>query len=165
MNDKHLTGLENSRAMPQLQALFDEREITRGLSRFARILDTKSWDQLSNVFADDLSFNYGSGGEQQGLGALRANISGFLDICGGTQHLIGSVLVDVEGDQAVSRAYVQARHQAVGATVGPVFDSNGEYTDRWERRAEGWRIVRRDAVWAALTGDASIIHPRRSDSI
>jgi hypothetical protein len=32
----------------------------------------------------------------------------FLDICGPTQHLIGSILVDVNGDEAPSRAYVQA---------------------------------------------------------
>lgn len=152
-----MTERELAKTRQQLQALLDEREITRGLSRFARILDTKRWDALSEVFAEDLSFDYGAGGEQQGMAALRNNMTRFLDLCGGTQHLIGSVLVDVDGDKAVSRAYVQARHQAVGATGGPVFDTNGEYIDRWERRPEGWRIVRRDAVWSALTGDASVI--------
>lgn len=140
-----------------LQALLDEREITRGLSQFARILDSKNWDALSAVFAEDLSFDYGAGGEQHGMDALRANMTRFLDICGGTQHLIGSILVDVNGDQAVSRAYVQARHQAVGATGGAVFDTHGEYIDRWERRPEGWRIVRRDALWSVLTGDPAVI--------
>ena len=152
-----MTERELAETRQQLQALLDEREITRGLSRFARILDTKCWDALSEVFAEDLSFDYGAGGEQQGMAALRSNMTRFLDICGGTQHLIGSVLIDVDGDEAVSRAYVQARHQAVGATGGAVFDTNGEYIDRWERRPEGWRIVRRDAVWSALTGDASVI--------
>ncbi|MCB1688980.1 MAG: nuclear transport factor 2 family protein [Halioglobus sp.] len=149
--------LEVKQALPQLQALLDEREITRGLSRFARILDTKSWDQLGDVFAQDISFDYGAAGEQHGMTALRANMTRFLDQCGGTQHLIGSVLVDVDGDHAVSSSYVQARHQAVGDTGGKVFDSNGEYIDRWERRPEGWRIVRRDARWATLTGDSSVI--------
>lgn len=143
--------------MTDIQTLLDEREITRGLSRFARILDSKSWDELTTVFAADLSFDYGAGGEQHGIEALRANMTRFLDICGGTQHLIGSILIDVDGDHAVSRAYVQARHQAVGATGGAVFDTNGEYIDRWERRVEGWRIVRRDALWSVLTGDPSVI--------
>jgi 3-phenylpropionate/cinnamic acid dioxygenase small subunit len=141
----------------EIQTLLDEREITRALSQFARILDNKRWDDLSVVFAEDLSFDYGSGGEQRGIKALRANMTRFLDICGGTQHLIGSILVDVNGDQAVSRAYVQARHQAVGATGSSVFDTNGEYIDRWERRPEGWRIVRRDAVWSVLLGDPAVI--------
>ena len=135
----------------------DEREITRGLSRFARILDNKKWDELSDVFAEALSFDYGAGGEQQGIAALRANMTKFLDICGATQHLIGSIQVDVNGDEALSRAYVQARHQALGASGGPVFDTNGEYIDRWKRRPEGWRIIRRDAVWSTLTGDPAII--------
>lgn len=143
--------------MPGLRTLVDEREITRGLSLFARILDNKTWDELPTVFARDLSFNYGTGGEQQGIEALRANMTRFLGVCGSTQHLIGSILVDVDGDEAVSRAYVQPRHQAVGAIGGAVFDTNGEYIDRWARCPEGWRIVRRDVTWSVLTGDPDII--------
>ena len=140
------------------QALLDERDIIRGLSHFARILDTKQWDRLGDVFADDLSFDYGTGGDQHGMVALTANMRRFLDRCGGTQHLIGSILVDVNGDRATSRSYVQARHQRVDDPAGPIFDSNGEYVDQWERRAEGWRIVRRDAIWAAHTGDPMILY-------
>lgn len=71
-----------------LQALLDEREITRGLSRFARVVDAKSWDELTTVFAEDLTFEYGTGLEQQGIAELRDNMTRFLDKCGGTQHLI-----------------------------------------------------------------------------
>lgn len=139
------------------QALLDEREIIRGLSRFARILDNKQWDQLVDVFAQDIIFDYGTGGDQHGMAALTVNMRRFLDRCGGTQHLLGSILVDVDGDRATSRSYVQARHQRVNDPAGPIFDSNGEYVDQWERRAEGWRIVRRDAVWAAHAGDPMIL--------
>ena len=140
-----------------LQTLLDEREITRGLARFARILDTKSWPELPEVFAQDIVFDYGTGEERHGMDALRDNMTRFLDKCGPTQHLIGSILVDIDGDAAVSRAYVQARHQAVNDPGGPVFDTNGEYIDRWERRAQGWRIVRRDAVWATHAGPPEVI--------
>jgi hypothetical protein len=119
-------------------------------------VDTKRWTDLTDVFTTDVVFDYGSGEDEHGIDALEATMRRFLDICGGTQHLIGSILVDVDGDQAVSRAYVQARHQAVGGT-GPVFDTNGEYIDRWERRPAGWRIARRDAHWAALSGDPTVI--------
>jgi 3-phenylpropionate/cinnamic acid dioxygenase small subunit len=146
-----------------VQTLIDERAIMRGLARFARILDGKRWDELGDVFADDLDFNYGAAGEEHGMEALRANMRRFLDHCGGTQHLIGSILVDVDGDTAVSRSYVQARHQRVDDPAGPVFDSNGEYVDRWERRAGGWRIVRRDALWAAHHGDAGVLMAAEGD--
>lgn len=140
-----------------LQQLMDEREIVRGLSTFARVLDGKEWERLGEVFADDLSFDYGTGRLEQGIEALRANMRRFLDKCGGSQHLIGSILVDVDGDTALSRAYVQARHQRVDDTGGDVYDSNGEYLDRWERRSEGWRIVHRDAKWFSQSGDPAII--------
>jgi hypothetical protein len=140
-----------------LQSLSDERSIVRGLSRFARIADTKTFDELGDVFAEDLNFDYGSGRDEHGLAALRRLMSRHLDGCGGTQHLIGSIIVDVDGDRAVSRAYVQARHQGRGELVGPVFDSNGEYVDEWERRSQGWRIVRREARWATNTGDPRIV--------
>lgn len=144
--------------MAGLQALLDEREIVQGLSRFARIIDGKSWDKLEQVFAPDVSFDYGSGEDQHGMDALCAQMRRFLDHCGPTQHLIGSIIVEVDGDKATSRAYVQARHQRKDDPAGPVFDSNGEYVDQWERRAEGWRIVRRDALWATHTGDPGILY-------
>jgi len=146
-----------------LRALLDERAISRGLATFARILDGKQWDRLGDVFAQDIVFDYGSGRDEQGMSALTDNMRRFLDRCGGTQHLIGSVMIDVEGDRATSRSYVQARHQRVDDAAGPIFDSNGEYVDRWERRAEGWRIVRRDALWAAHTGDPGILHAGAGD--
>ncbi|NIJ18247.1 nuclear transport factor 2 family protein [Sphingobium vermicomposti] len=148
--------------MTDLQSLLDERAITRGLSRFARILDQKRWDDLGDVFADDLTFHYGVE-EQQGIVALREQMRRFLDICGNTQHLIGSLLIDVDGDQAVSRAYVQARHQRRNDPVGPIFDSTGEYVDKWQRRPEGWRIVRRDALWFLHHGDAGVLAAGEAD--
>ena len=150
-------------AAPTTANLLDEREITRQLSRFARILDTKQWHQLGDVFAQDIVFDYGTGRDEHGMAALTVNMRRFLDRCGGTQHLIGSLLIDVDGDTALSRSYVQARHQRTDDNAGPVFDSNGEYVDRWERRSEGWRIVRRDALWAAHTGDPAILHAGTDD--
>jgi ketosteroid isomerase-like protein len=144
-------------AMSSLQTLLDERHIHRALARFARIADAKKFDSLAEVFADNVQFDYGSGQVERGIAALRALLHRHLDRCGGTQHLIGSVFVDVDGDRAISHAYVQARHQRVGDFIGQVFDSNGEYVDRWERRQEGWRVVRRDVTWAANTGDPAII--------
>ena len=146
-----------------ISSLLDEREIMRGLAQFARILDGKQWDRLGEVFAVDVSYDYGSGQDEHGIAALTRNMRRFLDACGGTQHLIGSALVDVAGDRATSRSYVQARHQRADDPAGPIFDSNGEYIDQWERRPQGWRIVRRDAHWAAHSGDPAILDAGASD--
>lgn len=139
----------------ELQA---ERAIREGLARFARVLDTKQWHALADVFAADLTFDYGLG-EHSGLAALEANMRRFLDVCGPSQHLIGSITVDVAPGSltATSRAYVQARHQRPGDPGGAVFDTNGEYIDRWTLGPQGWRITRRDALWQTNSGDATII--------
>ncbi|MFN3458212.1 MAG: nuclear transport factor 2 family protein [Novosphingobium sp.] len=147
-----------ARAAPALDELLAERAIREGLARFARVLDGKDWPALTDVFAPDLTFDYGLG-EQAGLDALTTNMRRFLDVCGPSQHLIGSITITVDPGQtsATSRAYVQARHQRTGDSGGPVFDSNGEYVDRWEKRPQGWRIVRRDALWQTQSGEAAII--------
>jgi len=84
--------------MTDIQALLDEREITRGLGRFARILDQKEWTGLPDVFAHDLTFDYGQG-EEAGIATLEQRMRVYLDICGPTQHLLGSIVVDVAGDE------------------------------------------------------------------
>jgi ketosteroid isomerase-like protein len=137
----------------------DERSILNTLGDFARIVDRKQWSRIGEVFADDVTFNYGDGEEQQGMVALRRQFTKYLDLCGPSQHLLGSVQIELDGDQAVTRAYVQARHLGKDDKAQLCFDTNGEYTDRWARRAEGWRIVRREARWDLFMGDSSVLFP------
>lgn len=135
-----------------------ERAVREGLAQFARVLDQKQWDCLGDVFAQEITFDYGMG-ERAGMPALIDNMRRFLDVCGPSQHLIGSISIEVApgGVSATSRAYVQARHQRTDDHGGAVFDSNGEYIDQWALLPEGWRIVRRDAIWQTHSGDAAII--------
>ena len=143
--------------MADWKALSDEREIARGLALFARILDSKHWDRLGEVFSEDLTFDYGNGVRQQGMAALDQQMRQYLDTCGPTQHLIGSILIDVTGDSAVSRAYVQARHQRRDEPLGPILDATGEYVDTWTRYPQGWRISHRKAEWFLHHGDPAVI--------
>ena len=141
-----------------LQRLLDERDIAVLLATLARILDSREWARVSEVVAEDMSFDYtNSGTDVQGREALLANFRQFLDVCGPSQHLLGSIIIEVDGDHALSRSYVQARHRSKDPADPRLFDSNGEYIDRWERRAEGWRMVHRRAIWASQSGDPSVI--------
>lgn len=142
-----------------LQTLLDERAIMHGLGRFARILDGREWDAVHEVFADDVTFNYGDGREQTGIAAMTKQFRDFLGGCGPSQHLLGSIVITVEGDKGTSNAYVQARHQGKNGRENLRLDSNGEYVDQWERRPEGWRIVRRDVHWLVTTGDMTLLGP------
>lgn len=143
--------------MLELQALSDEREIARGLAVFARILDSKRWDRLGEVFSETLTFDYGDGIVQQGMIALNSQMRRYLDDCGPTQHFIGSILIDVTGDSAVSQAYIQARHQRPDQPLGPILDATGEYVDTWTRSPAGWRISHRKATWFLHYGDPAVL--------
>lgn len=142
-----------------LQTLLDERAIMHGLGRFARILDGRQWDAVHEVFADDVTFNYGDGRDQSGIAAMTKQFRDFLGGCGPSQHLLGTIVITVEGDKGTSNAYVQARHQGKNGRENLRLDSNGEYIDQWERRPEGWRIVRRDVNWLVSTGDMTVLGP------
>ena len=145
-------------ALKTLQRLVDERDIAVLLATLARILDSREWARVSEVVAEDMSFDYtNSGTDVQGREALLGNFRQFLDVCGPSQHLLGSIIIEVDGDHALSRSYVQARHRSKDPADPRLFDSNGEYIDRWERRAEGWRMVHRRAIWASQSGDPSVI--------
>lgn len=149
--------------MGDLQSLLDEKAIEKMLARFSRIIDDRRWEALADVFATDLSFDYGEGSEKQGLAALQETMARYLGACGGTQHLLGNILVELNGDRATSRTYVQARHQRPGDAAGPIFDSNGEYVDDWERGSGGWRIVRRRVSWMTHSGDPAILAVNAED--
>ncbi len=134
-----------------------EQELLNQLGEFARILDQRRWRDVGTVFANDVSFNYGDGQEQQGLAALTDNFQRYLDPCGPSQHLLGSIQLEVDGTTAITRAYVQARHQGAGDKAGLYLDSNGEYIDHWQFTEAGWRIVRRDVSWFMLKGDMTVL--------
>lgn len=146
-----------------LDLLIADHQIRRKLGEFARILDQKSWDRLGDVFAADVRFDYGTGGIQSGMDALTQNMRRFLDGCGPTQHLIGSMIIDVDGDQASSQAYVQARHQRRDDALGPIIDTNGDYHDQWRRGPDGWRITYRHAHWLTHHGDPTILGANERD--
>lgn len=137
----------------------DRQSIANQLARFARILDSRDWAAVGEVFSEDVTFNYGDGREQAGIAAMRAQFREFLGGCGPSQHLLGSIAIELDGDTALSRAYVQARHQGRGDKADRIFDTHGDYVDRWARTAASWRIVRREAHWSMHIGDPSVLGP------
>jgi len=130
--------------------------ICNQLARFARMLDHRDWAAVPEVFAADVTFDYGEG-EGAGIAALLTQFRKYLNVCGPTQHLIGSISLHLEGARAQTQAYVQARHQGAAGKAHLFFDSNGDYIDQWEERDGAWLIVRRDVRWLMHMGDPAVL--------
>lgn len=89
--------------------LLDERDIERALITFARAMDDRDWDGMSQILDENAAGEFGNG-RLEGRSAIIEMIQGFLNNCGATQHLLANTLIDVDGNRATSRCYVQDLH-------------------------------------------------------
>lgn len=140
----------------RLQVLFDERDIERTLKQFARAMDDRDWTAVADILAEDAEGDFGTG-RLRGSAAIVELIRGYLDNCGPTQHLLGNVVIEVDGDTAISRAYVHDVHLRSDADPLCRFYTLGDYTDTWQRRPDrSWRIKERIKTNRAHVGALDI---------
>ena len=137
--------MSDARAIALQREMADHFEIERLLVRYAAALDQKDYDRLDECFAADARIDYSEAGGIAGrYPEVKAWLREVLDPIEEMQHFITNVDLRCDGDRASGRAYtlnVNGIRDAQGAmqhmVVGAV------YIDRFERRAEGWRIVER----------------------
>lgn len=127
-------------------------EVTAALFAVARHLDDKDWPAFVAAVTPDTR-SYGKVGVDDTLARVRA----CLDVCGPTQHLIGNVGVEVDGDTAVSRSSFRAFHLGAGPTAGRTYECLGDYDDRWRRIDGRWRLAARSTRIRAEIGDRAVI--------
>lgn len=139
----------------EVDRLRAERDIAQQVYAFARGMDARDWTAVRAIMVDDAVGEFGRGPE---VGADRVveSIREFLDVCGPTQHMIGMVVVDVDGDVAVSRSYVSDMHLGTGQYATSTFSTLGEYVDQWVRVDGAWRMTRRDKASRAVVGSFDV---------
>ena len=136
----------------------DRAAICDLLNRYAEALDTRAWELLDEVFADDAVFEFGEFRTRTRAEAV-AMIRSHLDGCGPTQHLLGNHRVEIDGDRAFSHVYVRAFHLDRNEASGRTYEMFGEYRDELGRTAAGWRSVhRRGKVFFEL-GTREVLGP------
>jgi uncharacterized protein (TIGR02246 family) len=140
----------------RLQALRDHREITALCARYATALDTKDWPLLATCFADDPVFVH-PGGRLDGFAAILARTAAALTPLDRTQHLLGNITPDVDGDSARCRCYFQAQHVRAGTPGGETYLIAGEYADRLVRLDSGWRIAERVQSYLWRAGNRAVV--------
>ena len=118
--------------------------------------DARDWVTLASRFDADATYDHPKGrlqGAQAIVERARAALAP-LDAC---QHLIGSVLVTVEGDAAAAISYFQAQHVREAAPGGPRYTIAGTYRDRLTRRDGRWRISHRTQTYSWRDGNPAVI--------
>ncbi len=144
--------------MTELQTLLDERAIYRALVAVARAMDARDWAALDSLMHENLSADMGTGAIQ-GRAAVVAMMRSFLDDCGPTQHLLGNVLIEVDGDRASSRAYVSDMHIGAGDKADLTFRTLGDYHDEWRRIDGRWLMTHRSKHNRAHLGSFEALGP------
>lgn len=139
----------------QLEDLIAERAIYRQLVRFSRAMDARDWDGLAALALPELFADFGVG-PLEGRDAVIANIRSYLDHCGVTQHLLGNVLIEVNGDVATSQAYVADMHLDGDNDPQRYFRTLGNYSDTWRRVDDEWLLERRVKDNKALLGTMDV---------
>jgi hypothetical protein len=138
--------------MAQIARTLDEmqsREIIREtLHRYARGIDRRDTDEVERTFWPDSRVNFGvykgTGLEFSGMIVSWLREGGVET----TDHLLGNVLIALEGDVAQSECYLHAYHRVRKADGGAADCFIGaRYQDRFERRAGIWRIAERTLIY------------------
>ena len=124
-----------------MQALLDKQEIYELSCRYMRGLDRLDEDLLLSVFVEDAWCDYGfiSGPAPE---FVRFCITALTDHKA-NQHMIGNVLIDLDGDQAFGEVYFQAYHKVMAESGFEDVTISGRYLDRYERRAGVWKFTYR----------------------
>jgi len=141
-----------------LATLLAERAIYRNLVAVARAMDARDWEALGELCAPEVTADLGTG-ELRGVEAIVNLLRSFLDACGPTQHLLGNVLIEVQGDRASSRAYVSDMHLGSGVTEGQTFSTLGDYHDEWRLVDGCWHLQHRCKYNRGHVGSFAVLGP------
>lgn len=124
-----------------LETLLAKQRISELSCLYMRGLDRTDATLLRSVFFDDAYCEYGfiDGSADEfvnyAITALKEHEM--------NQHMIGNVLIDVEGDEAFGEVYFQAYHKVNVEGVFYDITIAGRYLDRYEQRDGVWKMAYR----------------------
>jgi 3-phenylpropionate/cinnamic acid dioxygenase small subunit len=139
-----------------VQRLIDRQEIADLCVRYTFALDTKDWALFESCFTDAPAFVH-PGGRLEGFEAILARSRGALESLDSSQHLLGNVVAEVDGDTARATSYFQAQHVRIGTPGGETYIVAGSYTDTLARTPAGWKIAERVQVYLWRDGNRAVI--------
>lgn len=139
------------------QTLADTLEIQAVLNRYASSLDGRDWSRLATCFTPDAVADYGVLGRHDGFAAIEGLVRGVLGKLDASQHFISNHEVDLDGNTAKSRCYLQAQHVKRNTEGGDNYLVGGIYLDDWVRTDSGWRIQSRQLQITWIEGNPAVV--------
>ena len=131
----------------RIQEISDRLEIGDLLIRYCTAIDSKQYDDLDAVFTPEAIIDYTSAGGIRGtLSEIKKWLSQVLSLFPMTQHVVGNVVVKIEGDRATSRCVFfnpMGLPPPEGKKGLKVLCFGGYYNDTLTRTRDGWRICER----------------------
>lgn len=151
-----------------MSAVEDRMAIIETCTRMAWHTDQREWEQVEQVFADEVTLDYTSlnGGQPVTLTPAQvvAAWSGALGGFDATQHLVTNHLVTMTGDAAACTASFQATHRLANPFGAPLWTLGGTYRFDLVRVADAWKIsgVVMTAAWADGNKDLLMLAASKS---
>jgi hypothetical protein len=122
--------------------LIARQEIQDVILRYARGIDRLDFDLVRSCYHDDAYDDHGSmrGTPDEFIAGARE----FLPKWTATQHFMGNMLIEIDGDKARAETYAVAYHRREDEQGNGKDDVFGiRYVDRFEKRDDEWKIAHR----------------------
>ena len=127
----------------KFQQMLDRDEILQVIYRYCRGIDRLQMDLVRSCYHPDGTDDHGD---------YRGGIDGFIDYLRGalavwehTNHFVGNVLIEPQGEVVRAESYAVAYHRRAAQGDKPARDfvAGIRYVDDFERRDGEWRIAAR----------------------
>lgn len=115
------------------------------MSRYAAGVDERDFDLYASVFDDEVEVVGFTPETVHGRDAWVAYVREALGNYDATQHMLGPVYAEIDGDRAHCRTDVQALHYMAG-TEDDILTLWATYRSDMRRDGDSWRIVRHELV-------------------
>ncbi|MCC6381284.1 MAG: nuclear transport factor 2 family protein [Dehalococcoidia bacterium] len=107
--------------------------------RYATSVDARDMERYASCFTKDVAVSGFGPGPMHGREAFLAYVTEALQRFKATQHLLGNQVVELQGDRATLRTYVQATH-VLAAQPDTTLTLWATYHDELVRHDGEWRI-------------------------
>jgi len=123
----------------------DFHAITSKVYEYAYGIDTRNWALYRRIFTDAIHMDFqsynGKPGSTMQADDWVAGCRRLFDNLDATQHSMTNPLVEVTGDNARCRMYMQAEHFLQNRWGSSDFALGGYYDDQLIRIGDGWKIT------------------------